>query len=78
MKRFFVLQYVNGDCFSEAFDNLNEAIDYGKMMWNHLTDIEKKRQYICIAEMEADPENSEYPSEECEGFNPIREWSDIN
>ena len=77
MKRFFVFQYIkNGDGFSDAFDNLNEASDYGQMMWNHLTDSEKKRQYICVAEMEADPEYPDIPSEECGGFNPIREWSD--
>lgn len=77
MKKFFVLQYVkNGGGFSDKFDNLNEAIEYGQMMWNHLTDSEKKRQYICVAEMEADPEYPDMPSEECDGFSPIREWSD--
>ena len=73
MKRFFVFQYKNGDVYSDVFAGVNVAIAYGQMMWDHLTDSEKKMQYICVAEMDADPEYPEYPLE-CEGFNPIREW----
>ena len=73
MKRFFVFQYKNGDVFSDVFAGVNAAIAYGQMMWDHLTDSEKKMQYICVAETDVDPEYPEYPLE-CEGFNPIREW----
>ena len=73
MKRFFVFQYKNGCVYSDVFAGVNDAIAYGQMMWDHLTDSEKKNQYICVAEMDVDPEYQEYPLE-CEGFNPIREW----
>ena len=42
MKRFFVFQYKNGDVYSDVFAGVNGAIAYGQMMWDHLTDSEKK------------------------------------
>ena len=46
MKRFFVFQYKNGYVYSDVFAGVNGAIAYGQMMWDHLTDSEKKKQYI--------------------------------
>lgn len=60
-----------GDIFTEYFDTLEEANNYAEYAWNHLTNMEKAKQYVEVGVVDTDMLDEDAFDEE----GNVEDWS---
>ena len=56
MKYIVMDQIMNGDLFTEEFDTVDEALEYGEAEWEHLSEVDKDRRESFILLESANPD----------------------
>lgn len=56
MKYIVMDQIMNGDLFTEEFDTVDEALEYGEAEWEHLSKVDKNRRTSYILLESANPD----------------------